>query len=61
MDDFYLPNAVYLLEEFLESTADPHYGGEVVHGRPMKGHGWHPMTYAELIRMMAEHIAANAP
>ncbi len=61
MDDFYLPNAVYLLEEFLESTTDPYYGGEVVHGRPMKGHGWQPMTTAELIRMMAEHIAANAP
>ena len=27
----------------------------------MKGHGWQPMTTAELIRMMAEHIAANAP
>lgn len=61
MDDFYLPYAVYLLAEFLESTTDPHYGGEVIHGRPMKGHGWQPMTTAQLIRMMAEHIAGNAP
>ena len=61
MDHFYLPLAVYLLEEFLESTTDPYYAGEVVHGRPMKGHGWNPFTSSELIRMMAQHIAQNAP
>lgn len=61
MDSFYLPYAVYLLEEFLESTTDPFYAGEVIHGRPMKGHGWQPMTYAELARMMADHIYGNAP
>jgi hypothetical protein len=61
MDHFYLPLAVYLLEEFLEGTTDPHYGGEVVHGRPLKGHGWHPMTNAELVRMMAEHVEKNRP
>ncbi|MBN2207433.1 MAG: hypothetical protein JW742_08515 [Candidatus Aminicenantes bacterium] len=32
MDNFYLNNAVYLVEEFLESTKDPHYGGEVDYG-----------------------------
>lgn len=32
MDNFYLNNAVYLLEEFLESTSDPYYGGEVDYG-----------------------------
>ncbi|MDH4071688.1 MAG: hypothetical protein OEV41_01140 [Gammaproteobacteria bacterium] len=32
MDNFYLNNAVYLLEEFLESTSDPHYGGSVDYG-----------------------------
>ena len=61
MDQFYLPYAVYLLEEFLEGTTDPHYDGEFVHGRPMKGHGWSPFTNAELIRRMADHIAGNAP
>ena len=29
MDTFYLNNAAYLLEEFLESTTDPYYGGEI--------------------------------
>jgi hypothetical protein len=32
MDNYYLNNAVYLLEEFLKSTKDPHYGGEVKYG-----------------------------
>ena len=32
MDNFYLNNAVYLLEEFLESTTDPYYSGEVDYG-----------------------------
>jgi len=32
MDNYYLNNAVYLVEEFLESTRDPHYGGEVDYG-----------------------------
>ena len=61
MDNFYLAGAVYLLEDFLKSTKDPYYNGEVVYGRPMKGHGWQPMTNAELIRMMADQIARNAP
>lgn len=32
MDNFYLNNAVYLVEEFLQSTADPYYSGEVDYG-----------------------------
>ena len=32
MDNYYLNNAVYLTEEFLEGTKDPHYGGEVKYG-----------------------------
>jgi len=32
MDNYYLNNAVYLMEEFLESTSDPYYGGEVDYG-----------------------------
>jgi hypothetical protein len=27
----------------------------------MKGHGWQPMTTANLLREMAAHIAKNAP
>ena len=32
MDNYYLNNAVYLAEEFLESTEDPYYAGEVDYG-----------------------------
>jgi hypothetical protein len=32
MDNYYLNNAVYLAESFLESTTDPYYGGEVDYG-----------------------------
>lgn len=32
MDNYYLNNAVYLAEDFLESTTDPYYGGEIAYG-----------------------------
>lgn len=32
MDNLYLNNAVYLMEDFLESTTDPYYSGEVTYG-----------------------------
>lgn len=61
MDDFFLNLPVYLMEDFLESTTDPYYNGEIVHGRPMKGHGWSPITNADLIQEMARHISNRAP
>jgi len=39
MDNVYLNNAVYLMEEFLESTTDPYYAGEVDYG-DRAGHCW---------------------
>jgi hypothetical protein len=32
MDNYYLNNAVYLMEDFLESTTDPYYDGEIEYG-----------------------------
>ncbi len=32
MDNYYLNNAVYLAEEFLESTTDPYYDGDIAYG-----------------------------
>tara|TARA_R110002051_G_scaffold64139_1_gene116741 strand:+ start:21872 stop:23620 length:1749 start_codon:yes stop_codon:yes gene_type:complete len=32
MDNYYLNNAVYIMEDFLESTTDPYYEGEVLYG-----------------------------
>ena len=60
-DDFYLAPAVYFLQDFLDSTKSPAFGGDFRYGRPMKGHGWQPMTTANLLREMAAHIAKNAP
>jgi hypothetical protein len=49
------------MEDFLESTKNPYYAGDFRYGRPTKGHGWQPMTNADLLREMAAQIAKNAP
>ena len=38
-DNYYLNNAVYLVEDFLETTKDPYYGGEVDY-EPRAEHCW---------------------
>ncbi|MBZ5497021.1 MAG: esterase family protein [Acidobacteriia bacterium] len=61
MDNYYLNLAVYLLEDFMKTTDAPPAHAEFQYGRPLKGHGWQPMSNAELIRMMAERINQTAP
>ena len=60
MDDFYLNLAVYKFEEFLKGTE---LGKAVpfTYGRPTKGHSWHVMPWAELVRQMGAHVKKNAP
>jgi len=58
-DGGYFNLAVYLLEDFLANTREPHYAGAFHYGRPLKGHGWQPMTNAELMKTMANHIAVH--
>ena len=71
MDTFHLNNGVYLLEEFLESTTDPYYDGEVHYGDRFE-HCWsgYPddyrsnerMGYHErFIPMMVDHMLRTAP
>lgn len=60
-DGGYFNLAVYLFEDFLRSTKDPHYSGTFTYGRPLKGHGWQPMTNAELVKQMAEHLRSHTP
>jgi hypothetical protein len=48
MDNYYLNNAVYLVEEFLESTKSPSYAGEVDYGDRAE-HCWN-----------GDHTRANA-
>jgi len=61
MNDFYLNLAVYAFEDFLKSTRDPHYEADFTFGRPMKGHPWHSMPWADYVRKMAEQVQHDAP
>jgi hypothetical protein len=59
MDNYYLNLAVYLLEDVMKGLDSPRANATFEYGRPMKGHGWQPMSNADLVRMMAERV--NAP
>jgi hypothetical protein len=61
MDNFYLNLAVYDYQAFLKTTSNPHYEAEFTFGRPMKGHGWHAFTWAELVNGMANYVKSNSP
>jgi hypothetical protein len=61
MDDYWLNLAVYKFEDFLKTTTNPHYEGDFVYGRPMKGHAWHYATWAEMVRKIANNIKQQAP
>jgi hypothetical protein len=60
MDSYYLNLAVYKAETFLKSKTDPAPGATFTYGRPMKGHGWHPTTWAALLEQMAAHVRERA-
>ncbi len=71
MDNYYLNNAVYLTEEFLESTTDPYYDGEVDYGDRAE-HCWNgdhsqPNHISRLryhrmfIQKWAKEVASRAP
>ena len=71
MDNYYLNNAVYLAEEFLESTTDPHYGGEVDYGDRAehcwngdhtRSNGYSRLRYHQMfIPRIMERIRKNHP
>jgi len=71
MDNYYLNNAVYLMEDFLESTTDPYYDGEVDYGDKAE-HCWNgdqenPNSISRLryntmyVPKIMERIAKSAP
>ncbi len=60
MDNFYLNEACYLLQDALEKLTEPPYGGEFKYG-DRGGHGWSPFKGDELLRIMAEHILKHSP
>ncbi|MGH9466105.1 MAG: alpha/beta hydrolase-fold protein [Terriglobales bacterium] len=61
MDSYYLNLAVYDLQDFLDSTKDPAAQASFAYGRPMKGHGWTPVSSEEMIREMAAYIQKHKP
>lgn len=60
MDNYYLENAVYLAENFLEKTENPYYEGEVAYGYG-KEHCWngHPTLPNAVSRL--RYIEMHAP
>jgi hypothetical protein len=60
-DGLYLNLAVYKIQELLEELKNPGYGGSFEYGRPLKGHGWQPMTDSDLSRMMAARVQEQTP
>jgi hypothetical protein len=61
MDSYYLNVAVYMLEDVLKGVKEPPANAYFEYGRPMKGHGWQPMSNADLVRMIADFITKHAP
>ena len=49
-DDYFLNNAVHLLDQFL-AQADPPFVGKIVYG-PGKGHGWMDLTLRQMLQEM---------
>ena len=71
MDNYYLNNAVYLAEDFLDGTTNPYYGGVVDYGDRAE-HCWNGdhdepnaisrLRYIQMFApMMVERIEANHP
>jgi hypothetical protein len=56
-DEFFLNNAVHLLDEFLQQATPP-YEGEITYGMG-KGHSWRGLTDQEMMRAMAAAIARS--
>ena len=60
MDNHYLNLAIYIImEEEASKLTNPKANFTFDYGRPMKPHGWQPMTNAELVRMMEKYRAEH--
>ena len=60
MDNYYLNLAVYRMEDAAAKLENPRADFTFEYGRPMKPHGWQPMTNAEMVRMMDKFRAEHA-
>lgn len=71
MDSWHLNNAVYLMQDFLDTTTDPYYAGAIEYGDRYE-HCWtgdsqHTLSvggmtvFQRFLPVMAEHIVKTAP
>lgn len=58
-DSYYLNMGVHMLDDFLKTTTNPKWSGEIVY-QPMAPHCWGP-PLPELIPKMAAQVDKNAP
>ncbi len=58
-DDYFLNNAVHLLDQFL-SKATPAYEGRIIYG-PGKGHGWMALSERQILQEMAAAVEKGSP
>ena len=61
MDNYYLNLAVYRMQDFLTAVKNPAANSTFEYGRPMKGHGWQPMSNADLVRTMYDYVKLHGP
>jgi hypothetical protein len=71
MDNYYLNNAVYLAEEFLRSTKNPPFGGEIGYGDraehcwngdPTRSNAYSRLRYHQMfIAKAVERMQKSAP
>jgi hypothetical protein len=59
MDNYYLNLGVYRMEDATSKLTNPRANFTYEYGRPMKPHGWQPMTNVELVRLMAKFRATH--
>jgi Putative esterase len=60
-DNFFLNNGTRKLQEWMKTTSDPHYEGLFVYGAA-KGHCYSgPVTSADRLKEMAQHILTKMP
>lgn len=60
MDEWYRNYGVHHFQDVLKATQNPHVEGTFQYG-PLQGHLWQPMTNAQLMKVIADHVAQNAP
>ncbi len=57
MDNYFLNLGVYKMEEAFKALRGQ---ATFQYGRPMKPHGWQPVTNAELVKQMSRYVAKKA-